>query len=359
MEFVKEIQTIHLNSISKSFAENYNTCKLKAWKKKRKNRDEENRYLQIGLAAHELFAKEIANRLGESYKPKKITDPSVKFEAENIVKRVNFDSLLKGADIIGYEDRTESLLPNGMTLIGIFDLVLLVDDPIIGPYIHVIDFKTSYIVKKEIDNEALFYSYLAADKYNLPVTFTRYSGRTGDLWGQFFTYEDAINFVDLISNYSDEIKEVIESEEEPFPETGAHCIQCPFLDECSAKDLDETNPRELVAKYQLAKVQARTLEDKIKDLRYENEDPIKTEEFVVDIKESRSKVIATKGIKKSDIILVLAKAGKLEEVLSSLDIKVTEEVIEKAKELGVEFKDRVSRRLEITPANEEEEAENE
>jgi len=359
MEFIEQERKISLNSISKSFAENYNTCKLKAWKKKRNNRDKENKYLQVGLAAHELFASEIASRLGEHYNVRKVTDPSIKVEAESIIKRVNFERLLEGADIIGYEDRMEALLPNGLTLIGITDLVLLCNDDIKGPYINIIDFKTSYVVSKELDNEAIFYAYLAAKKYELPITFTRYSGRTGDSWGQFFTREEALAFESIIADYAAEIQRVIESEEEPFPEAGAHCLKCPYLDECSAKDLDETNPRELLAKYQLHKAMAKNLEDKVKALRFENENAIETEEFVVDIKETKSKVLASKGLKKSDILVVLAKAGKLEEVLSHLDLKLTEEVVEKVKTLGFEFKDRVTRRLEIKAKDQEEEGENE
>jgi CRISPR/Cas system-associated exonuclease Cas4 (RecB family) len=353
MEFIKEDMAIHLSSLSKSFAENYDSCKLRAWKKKRHNRDAENKYMQVGLAAHAMFAEKIAKRVGEKYKVHKITDPSVRLEAENIIKKVNFERLLVNSEIIGYEDRAEALLDNGMSLIGIFDLVLLVDDPIVGQYINIVDFKTSFVVKKEIDNEAIYYAYLAAEKYNLPVTFTRFSGRTGDIWGQFFTFEDAIKFKYLIEPYANEVKSVIESEEEPFPEAGAHCVQCPFLDECSAKDLDDTNPRALLAKLQFAKANAKLLEEKIKNLRFENETAIETEEFVVDIKESRSNAIATKGIKKSDILILLAKAGRLEEVLGSLDIKITEQVMEKAKELGIDFKDKVTRRLEIKAREEE------
>jgi len=353
MVFLEE-KKISMSTISKSFAENYDTCKLKAWKKKRNNRDLENKYLQIGLAAHEMFAKKIAERIGEQYILKNITDPSIKFEAQNIIKKVDFDKLLSNADIIGYEQRVETLLPNGMSLIGVLDLVLLVDDPVVGLYLHVIDFKTSYVVNKEIDNEAIFYAYLIVKAYEkvipgIPVTFTRYSGRTHDTWGHFFTNKDALAFEEIITPYASEIKKVIESEEEPFPEAGPHCIQCPFLDECSAKDLDETNPRELLVKLQLHKANVKILEDKLKALRYENEDAIETEEFRVDIKESKSKVVATKNMSKKDLVVLLAKAGKLEEVLNSIDLKITEQVIEKATELGIDFKDRVSKRLDIQP----------
>jgi len=347
MDFLNEYKKIELASISKSFAENYDKCKAWAYKKKRNNRDSENKFMLIGKAAHELFAARIAFHLGETYNMQKITDPTVKYEAEDIIKRVWFDKLLSGGEVIGYEAKAEAILSNGMSLVGVFDLVLLVDDPILGRYIHVIDFKTSYVVSKEVDNEVLFYVHLIAKKYGMAVTFTRYSGRTGDEFGKFFTYEDAMALDSTIAPYAEEIKKVIESDEEPFIEPGPQCLQCPFLDECAAKDLDETDPKQLTAKLIVAEAVAKDLKEKVKAMRLENDTEIDTGDYIVDMKESKSNGIATKGVKKNDFVVLLAKNNKLAELLEFVDIKITPEVIAVGKTLGIDFKETTRRNLSI------------
>lgn len=356
MRFVDEKPVVSLDTISKSFAENYETCKLRAWKKKRNNRDNENRFLLVGKTAHAIFASKVAERLGEKYEVPTVKDPSIVYEAKSVTDKVNLDYLIKG-EILGYENMASTKLPNGMTLVGIFDLVCLVEDELLGTHIQVIDYKSGFKVGKEVDNEALFYAFLAASTYKLPVLFTRYSGRSGDMWGKFFTYEEAVGLEKVISDYATEIKEVVESEEEPFPEAGAHCINCPFLDECSAKDFDETKPEELIAKYQLFKTQTKILEGQIKKMRVENDNPIETPELVVDFRESRFPKIQNR-MKKEDILVLFAKAGKLEQFLGALDIKLTPEVIEEAKKAGFEFKEQVKRTVSFI-ANIEEEKDNE
>jgi len=350
MKFLKEEKKVSVNSISKSFAENYETCKLKAWKKKRKNRDNENRFLLVGKTAHAIFASKVAERVGEKYEVPTVKDPSIVYEANLVTERVDLDKLIGKEEILGYESMVESKLSNGISLIGVFDLVTLAEDEFLGTYIHVLDYKSGFKVSKEVDNEVLFYAYLAADKFKMPVLFTRYSGRSGDMWGKFFTYEEAIALEPLISVYAEEIKGVVESEEEPFPEAGPHCLACPFLDECSAKDLDETNPQQLITKYQLLKARTKMLESQLKNMRFENENPIETPEFVIDIKESRSKQLK-KG-KKEDILLLLLKSGNLERHLSALDIKLTPEVVKTAEEAGFEFKEQVRRSLNISTTTE-------
>lgn len=354
MEFVEE-RKVTLPYISKSFAETYETCKLKAWKKKRTKKDEDNRFLRLGKCAHELFAQKIAQRMGQNYKISKVTDPSIMFEAEEILRKTNVNRIVEGTEIIGFEETAETMLPNGMTLIGVFDLIMLVEDEILGPYVQVFDFKTSFVVKKEIDNEAIFYAYLAAEKYGLPVTFTRYSGRTGDMWGHFFPYERAMALAPLIVPYAEEIRDVIESPEEPFPEAGPHCDGCPFFDTCYAKEYDLDDVRQLVTFHQLAKVQVKRTGEKIKNFRLENQTAIETEEFVIDMKETRSNAIATKGVTKKDLLLLFAKSGKLDQILESLDMKITDEVIQKAEDFGLSFKEKVTRSLSIEAKGETDE----
>ena len=346
MDFLTEKPSVTLNTISKSFAENYETCKLKAWKKKRNNRDNENRFLLVGKTAHAIFASKVAEKLWEEYKIPTVKDPSVVYEAKSVSENVNLDSLIKNEEILGYENMVESKLPNGMSLVGIFDLVTLAEDEFLGTHIHVIDYKSGFKVGKTVDNEALFYAYLAADKYKLPVLFTRYSGRSHDIWGKFFTYEEAISLKDMISAYAEEIKAVVESEEEPFPEAGSHCVACPFLDECSAKDLDETNPEQLITAYQLSVAKTKVLATQLKNMRVENNNPIKTKELVVDFKESRFKKMS--GRKKTeDLLVFLAKTGKLEQFLSSLKLKLTPSVVDFAEKNGFEFSDQVKRTVSI------------
>ena len=346
MQFVTENKKVNLSTLSKSMAENFETCPLRAWKKKRDNRDEENYYLKLGLTAHAMFANKIAEHTGKHYTLPEMTDPEIRREAEEIIENVYFESLLKEGTILGYEERLETILPNGMSLVGIVDLLTLVeDDEFYGSYLKVTDFKTSFKVSKKLDNEALYYAYLVAKTYKMPVYFYRFSGRSNSNWGHFFTYEEAIKLEDSISSYASEIRNVIEGEEEPFPRAGSHCITCPFLNECTEEARGETEIEFLVNKLAFYKANTKILEDKIKNLRMEHGKPMKASGFHIDLSKSKRRTVE---IGKKNLIVSLLKSGKLEEFINDIDIKITDKNIEYFKKYGFNFKESESHKLKIS-----------
>ncbi len=363
LEFVDEEKIVSLTTVSKSLFDTAEVCPLKAWYLKREGKKNEklNDNLKLVRYVKDLFSREIAVVAGDKYKVNiKGLSPAIKYEGDLLLNRMNVNAILKESQILGYDLLDSVILKNGLNLMGSINLILMKEDPKQGPYLQVFLLKSGFKVSKVVDNEAIIYTYIVAKKYGLPVLFTRYSVRSGDEWGKFFTHKEALELEEGLIQYSSELKEMIESDERPEPCAGGHCTECPFLQKCKANELDETNLPELVNKYQWAAAYTKNLQERIKDFVAEREEPIEVKGYAVAMKESVSKAIKTKNITKQDLLVLFAKSGKLNLILDSVDLKITDTLIMRAKEeFGIEFKDVSRRSLMIETKTEKEEEEKE
>lgn len=357
----------NLNTFSKSFGETFRQCPLKAWFKVRDTKKEEqsSKELLIGKFTHELFAQKIVEEyLNKKYKvnTKKI-DPTVIYESKVMLSRLNLDTIIeKGDTVIAVEEFHKVFMENGLELVGIFDLVLLKNSPR-GPYIQVFDLKTGYKLAKEVDLQCMIYAYLAAMTYpGLPILFTTFSARNGDTWGKFFSEKEALSLGDIIENFSNEVKETVEDEYRPVSNPSPNCLNCPFFEDClAAQNSDETNVLLTMEEYQKTKNKLKQLEAILKNFRASSKEdkPIEAGQYLIDYSESISTSIATKGTTKDDLKVLIANSkGGLNQILDSIEIKLTDKVIALAKEHGVEFKPKSTKRLIIKNFNETEEGEN-
>ncbi len=363
----KENQRVSLSRFSKSFGEAHKQCPLKAWFSLREKTVESSKLMEIGKFTHELFAQ----RVSEDFKKEKYNvntkgvAPEVIFESKVMMNRINLDNIIEKDDVvIAVEEFHRTFLRNKLELVGIFDLVLLKQSTR-GPYIQVFDLKTGHKVTKEVDLQCMIYTYLAAKIYpGLPINFVVYSAKTGDTWGKFFSAQEALDLESIIVDYSSEVKESVESEYKPMPKCSTKCVNCPFFEKCTAaQDFDETDIDSLTNALIYSKTRASAIEKRIKAMREEQKDDkdiITQNGYKISLNESVINAIATKKTTKADLIVLIANSkGGLKEVIDSVDIKLTDKVVNLGKELGVEFKPRISKRVNIKALDGEEEIEDE
>lgn len=359
LEFVEEEKTVRLNTVSKSLLKTFEECNLKAWYEKREGKKDNKISESFKLVRYlrDLFSSEIASSIGEIFKVNtRGLKPATKYEGDLLIRRINPASIIGDGEVFGYDRMENVMLGNGINLIGSVNLMLMKKDPKYGDYIHVFLLKTGFRAVKEVDIEALMYTYIVAKKYQLPVLFTRYSARSGDEWGQFFPLPEALALGDGLETYTSEVKHIIESDEKPEPcaDVGK-CVKCPFLEQCSAKDLEEINLSDILNKYQNTLSKAKALKEKIQGFVADSDDCLETNGFSIGMKSSVSKAVKTKGIKKQDILAMFAKAGKINLILDSVELKLTDNLITRAKEeFGIDFKDVPRRSLAIEIAGQEE-----
>jgi CRISPR/Cas system-associated exonuclease Cas4 (RecB family) len=351
LEFVEEEKLVQLNTVSNSLFKTFALCKLKAWYEKRMGVKEKKLSDSLKLVRYikDLFSAEIASIIGEKYKVnKRGLKPETIYEGDMLMRRLNLASIVGDGQIAEYDMLSNVILSNGLNLFGSISLLMLKKDPNYGNYMQVFLLKTGFRVEKEVDTEAIIYTYLIGKKYGLPVLFTRYSARSSDAWEQFFTNEDALALEDSLTSYSSYVRDTIESEELPEISCGGHCTDCPFIKDCAASKLEEIELSDILSKYQWATAYAKHLKDKVQGFVAEREEPLDVKGYSVTMKESVSKTVKTKGINKADLLVLFAKSGKLNLILDSMELKITDNLIDRAKEeFGIEFKDSTRRSLMI------------
>lgn len=357
------IKRASMNTFSKSFGDMYKQCPLKAWFQLRDKRQDSSKLLEIGKYTHELFAQKISVEYKkEPYQIKKEgIDPVVKFESKLMMQRINLDNIIEKDDVVlAVEEFHKHFLKNGIELVGIFDLVLLKQSTK-GAYIQVFDLKTGHKVSKEVDLQCMIYTLLANKIYpGLPINFVVYSAKTGDTWGKFFSPSEAEALEEIIEEYSSEVQKSVESEYKPIPKCSAKCVNCSFFKDCTAaQDFDDNDVDSLMNAMIYSKTRASQCEKKLKELREEQKDDkaiIASNGYSVDFKEYVIQRISTKKTTKADLINLIANSkGGLNEVISDVDIKLTDRVINIGKELGLEFKSSITRKIAITVSEEDKE----
>jgi len=331
---------VKVSNYSKSSLSTFETCPLKAWRKVRSFKDDSTRALLVGKASHEYFAKEVSKKRNKRYKTNLFFAPDILREAKELAMNIDYDFLLKDSEMLFVEKRISVGLNNGQSLVGINDLVLYRTDEYLGDLIKIVDYKTGFKVSKEIDTEAMIYAFLAAKEYDMPIIFARISGRSQDYWEQYFSKEEALSFEPLIVDYINKVKDVLEHEESPYPTVGIHCQSCPYLGDCVAKKYDIEDIEEMIVKQSLFESQAKILKKKIKDLTFESGVGIDGVEYSTEISIKHSPKIQKevngklKSVPKKELLVTLANAGLLEDVLADLDITLSSNVLDRAKDLG-------------------------
>jgi len=354
MNFDDDVKVISINNFSKSLFSRFNRCQREAWNLQRNYIEAEGLSLSIGKAAHEYFAQRVSKLIGNEYKPSLPYSPSILKEAKELAYSIDIERLTKNSEVLFIEKRVNATLPNKNNIIGIFDNVLYCEDEYMGDFIKVVDFKSGFSISREVDDEALIYGYLAAKEYKMPVVFARISGRSGDYWEHYFTYEEAMEYEDILNSYTEEVKKVLESPEAPFPNAGAHCQNCPFLDDCINKGYYEDNLDDMITQQALFAAKAKELKDKIKERTISEGGSIESDIYKTKLKESKTFKVQErldngkkKTVNKKAFIQLLFESGNIESILSSLDIKYNQDVLDKAEALGFEIGEGISRSIDI------------
>ena len=346
---------IIVNNFSKSLFNRYeNQCKRWAYLNLRNYIEASGKPLDIGKASHEYFAQRMAKKMGNEYKPSLPYSASVLKEAKELAMSINIDRLTKNSEVLFIEKRVTATLPNKNNMIGIFDTVLYCEDEYMGDFIKVVDYKTGFAISKEVDDEALIYAYLAAKEYKMPIVFARVSGRSGDYWEHYFSYEEAMKYEDILNSSTAEVKKVLESNEAPFPNAGSHCVDCPFLDKCMEDGYYTDDLDDMITEKALHDAKSKELKAKIKAITIEKGGAHSSDMYKTEMKESRSFKVQErlengkkKTISKKDFVQLLLDSDSLEEFASVIDIKYTEEVLNKAKSLGFEIGETVRREVAV------------
>ena len=363
MNFDDGVKSLSINNFSKSLFGKFELCPLWSWTLKRDFIEASGRALSVGKASHEYFAQEVSKRMKKTYKPSLPYSPAILKEARELALSINLDTLTKDSEILFIEKRISATLPNKNNIIGIFDLVLYCEDEFEGDFIKVVDYKTGFKISKEVDDEALIYAFLAAKEYKMPIVFQRISGRSGDKWEKYFSVEEALSYESILNSYTDEVKKVLESPESPFPKAGAHCVECPFLDNCIARGYAEDNLDDMITEKALFDAKSKQLTEKIKNITIEKGGEHSSDMYTSRLKETKGNKLQVrldngkkKTFSKKDLIKLLAQEdGALELLAPHLDIKYSAEVLAKAEALGFDVAETITRKIDIQVNTEEEE----
>lgn len=344
---------VNMSTFSKSFGDKYEECPLKAWYHIRYKKQETSPEMEFGKLVHMLFAQKIAKEYKNENYNIDLTNylPQTRFKADVMLSRLNLQYIIEPGDVVlDVESMQKSYLPNGIELIGIFDLVLLKHNNG-NPYIKIFDLKTGRKVAKEIDLQCMIYVYLASLIWpGFDISFSVYSAMTGDTWGKYFSEKEALSIKDYLLDYSSKIKVDMESVYMPLAKADStKCRKCPYFDICG----NAAEPESVdywMTEYQKGLVITKIAKDKLKEIRQNaSEKVVSSSCHYVDFSESVSNGFANRSISKKDLLVMLAsRRSGLESIIDSLDLNLTEQVVSIAKaEFGIPFKTNIRTNLEI------------
>ena len=338
-----------VKGFSKSALDKYDKCPLWAYKDFRSTKKQSSsRQLEIGILAHEIAAKKLADKVGIKREVFDIIERfplDVIFEVEEeIFKYTNFDYLYNGMEVLGVEESISfevSKVREGFRFNGRFDVVsyLTINNQ---KYVVVDDFKSGFQISKKVDNEALIYAFAAYKQYNLPVIFRRIGLRNGKTWEHEFSIQTLKNMEDRIIFKVKYWKEEMEGELTPEYTPGSHCLYCPYLTKCQGrKDISNMNKKFKASIW--AKQYAKVMEAEVKaaaaEVMSHAEIPeVGSESILLPFlgnrygavaKTSESYGLKGRKLKKSDIIKLLIDTGEIDNFIDTLDIKFSAELSEK------------------------------
>lgn len=368
MEFIKEkkIKLVTMGTFSQSFGKSVEECKLKAWftardRKKAYNMD--SRPLQVGICAKEGFAKNVAEFVGEPHleNRSKAFSASVRYEGKMLLKRSPVFKFVDHPDnIMGYNKSLRFTLSCGVELLGLFDLFSLKENADRGTYLEVLNITTSHTLSGEDrDIQSLIAAFLTAEMYGMNVNFVRYSCRTGERKEEFYYHKDALAAREILEDAAIEAKKMIESDDKPRPTASSKCLECPFLDDCTAKDNEVLCTEDLMNEYLWATAKAKQAETALKNLREFSEEDIVLGGMRIIIRESKRRTLkaGTKKLTKKDLINLILADGTASTFLEHMDIDYSNEVLDKAQELGLTIETGITSKIAITADKDSEESE--
>ena len=367
---MKFVSTKNLNnkitSFSKSRLEKHGKCPLWAYNDLRSTKGQDSsRALEIGILAHEIAAKKLADKVGierEVFDVKERFPLEVIFEVEEeIFKYTNFDYLYKDMQVIGVEESVSFEVPEiqkGFRFNGRFDAVSFMEI-YNQKYIVVDDFKTGFHISTTVDTEALIYAYAAYKHFGgLPVIFRRIGLRNGKLWSHEFSIQTLKNMENNILFKVKHWKEEMEGDLIPEYTPGSHCMYCPYLSSCQGRK-DITNLNRKMKASIWAKQYAKKLDAEVKagatEVLSHMEVPEAGKEVVLlpflgnkygaVAKTSESFGLKGRKITKTDLIKLLIETGDIGRFAEALDIKLTGEM---AQIIETEYKIPTKRTLRTT-----------
>jgi len=364
MEFVNEIKTININTISKSRIESYLKCPYKTWKNYREYTEfQDSKALKVGNFAHMILSERAkAFENGEEFDIEKIAseinpmDMDIFMEAVEMTNNVNIEDIISGNTIVSNESLEAIALPEveeDFRLLLKPDLVLLRDNEEQGQYIQIIEYKTGFPSSDEkLGIEGILYSWYLFQIYNLPVLFSRYYIRTGKITHHEVDMQGLKAMKPLIINLAKKFKQEMESEIAPEAKPSGYCLYCPFLEQCPTAKENLDSIEDKLKAMVIHKTIAKKLESEIKEFAKnaleevgkpeagEEKALVKVGDTNIEVvaKTSKSYVIPRK-LGKKGLIEFIEGVGLLENVLDHLDIKVDDEVAKLIEdELGITLK---------------------
>ena len=366
MEFINEEKRVKIDSISKSRIEGYLKCPYKVWKNYRDAEFKDSRSLKIGSFAHMILSKR-----AEAYEKKEEfnidslaaeinpMDMDIFLEVVAMTDRVDIENIIGDNVIISNESLEAIELPEvsenenseGFRLLLKPDLAILRtgDD---GQYIHIIEYKTGFPPSDEsLGIEGVLYSWYLFQVYNLPVVFSRYYIRTGKMSHHEINMQGLRAMKPLIINLAKKYKQEMESEMAPEAKPSGHCLYCPFLESCPAKDKVD-NMEDKLKSMVIHKNIAKKLESEVKEFAKQALEEVGKPEAgqetaLIKVGDTDIEVVAKtsksfsipRKIGKKGIVELIEGAGLLENVIDHIDIKIDDEVASLLEEeLGISLK---------------------
>ena len=350
------IETRVIKSVSKSKLDIFDKCPLQAWKKERDtgHTSTHSRNLDIGVLAHELAAKAVAESVGIN---RVVSNLEERFPLDvifQVQEDINFAKLLLnyGEDltIIGVEESASlsiESMNNEFRINTRYDCLgrLTVKNQ---TYIVVDDFKTGFQLKTQVDTEALLYAYVAYKTYDLPVIFRRISLNSGKVWSKEFSIEGLKRIESSILLKIAKYKEEMESDYVPEHTPGSHCYYCPELMRCQGrKYIDTLNDKYKIALWAKEVAKFRETEVKSAAALLINEESIDGQILIPFLENGKYGAIASvsesyqlngRKIKKSDIIRLLIETDEIEDFVDDIDIKFSPELANKLMSYNIPMK---------------------
>lgn len=339
----------NVSSCSKSRLALYEKCPLRAYKTLREtSRSVDNaRMLDVGILAHEIAAKKVFAVAEKEYNLEEVSNRfpmDVIYEVQAAVTNaVDYEKLFRNQAIIGIEESFSFEIPElgkDFRLIAKPD-ALTYREVKNNYYMGVYEWKSGFAFNSEVDTEAIVYAYATYKKYGLPVMFTRLNIRTGKSWSHEFTIQALEDIEESLLKLIAKYKKDMESDITPEFKPGTHCQYCPYIAQCQGRKYVNT----LRHKYKAAlwaKELAKKYESEVKEAaksvlsngvpsELEGEGtsvllPFLDNRYGAIAETSKSYQLATRKIKKDQILNLLLESGQLENVLDKLDIKFDEEL---------------------------------
>jgi len=360
MEFVNE-KKVKIDSISKSRIESYLKCPYKTWKNYREYTNfQESKLLKLGNFAHTILSERAkAHENGEEFDIESLAskinpmDMDIFLEAIGMTNNVDIEGIIGDNPIISNEslEAIELEVEEGFKLLLKPDLAILRNGDN-GQYVHVIEYKTGFPPSdEELGIEGVLYSWYLFQVYNLPVVFSRYYIRTGKMSHHEIDTKGLMAMKPLIINLAKKFKQEMEGEMAPEAKPSGHCLYCPFLESCPAKEKVDSIEDKLKAMI-IHKNIAKKLETEIKEFAKQALEEVGKPEpgqevGLIKIGDTDIEVVAKtsksfsipRKIGKKGIIKLIEGAGLLENIVDHIDIKIDDEVAQLLqKELGITLK---------------------